>query len=273
MPQEDMLTAREATKAFRDAGLSETTFRKRVKDGKIEKHLPKGRERGALYPRDQVLAIIAETAKEPKRHPKPHFSLKPTTFTQATPQEMSEIALLLETFYTTKINIEKRAAWIERNSEIAYILRCEGKAVGCAFLMPLTQEKIMTILSREVKPPTRPGEILLYESGKTVHLYLRSVVVWQGASKKQRRYWAARLILGLAKAVIGLGARGVIIEKIYAQVDTKAAEQVLKRIGFMQITSATVWKNFMLDMTASGAELAMRYKKALTAWHLQYEEE
>ena len=131
----------------------------------------------------------------------------------------------------------------------------------------------MTILSKQVKPPTRPGEILLYESGKTVHLYLRSVVIWQETSKKQRRYWAAKLILGLAKAVIGLGARGVIIEKIYAQVDTKAAEQVLKRIGFMQVASETDWKNFMLDVTSSGAELVIRYKKALNAWRTQYEEE
>ncbi len=273
MQQEDMLTASEATNAFRDAGLSETTFRKRVKDGKIEKHLPKGRARGALYPKAQVLAAIGEAAKEKKPAiRKPRYDLKPTTFRQATTQDMPEIAVLLETFYKAKISVPKRAAWIERNPESAYVLRCEDKVVGCGFIMPLTPQKIMTIFAQAVKPATLPEEILLFELGEPLHLYIRSVGVLQSVDKKQRTYWALRVIIGLANVVIGLGARGIVVEKLYAQGDTKAGEHALKLLGFTQITSDTHRKNFMMDIVTSGSELARRYKRALNVWRTQYEE-
>jgi hypothetical protein len=274
MQQEDMLTAREATNAFRDAGLSETTFRRRIKDGKIEKHLPEGRTRGALYPKAQVLAAIGEAAKEkkPTRHSRPRSGLKPTTFRKATTQDMPGMAMLLETFYKAKISVPKRSAWIERNPECAYVLRCEDKVVGCGFIMPLAPQKIMTIFAQAVKPATLPEEILLFEPDEPLHLYVRSVGVLQSVSKEQRTYWAVKMIIGLANVVIGLGARGIVIGKLYAQGDTKAGEHALKLLGFTQITSDTYRKNFMMDVATSGSEVAVRYKRALNAWRTQYEE-
>lgn len=201
-------------------------------------------------------------------------ALLPTTFTRATAQDMPEIAALLETFYNAKISVEKRAAWIRRNAETTFVLRCNGKVVGCAFIMPLTREKILSIFSNQVKPATRPEDILLYESNKPVHLYVRSVgVLQQSVSKKQRKYWALRLLLGLVEAVVGLGARGIIVENIYAQGDTKAGERALKIMGFTQIASATNRKNFVMDIATSGSPLATRYKNALNQWRAQNDEE
>jgi hypothetical protein len=272
---EELMTAQEAAQAFIDAGLSEPTFRRRVHAKQIDSFLPEGRRRGALYPRSQVLAAIGVKSRKNRKRRKSTVSIKPSTFSQATPQDMVEIASLLISFYTSRISVEKRAAWIERNPEIAFVLRSEGKAVGCAFIMPLTEEKIFQILSSQVKPPTRPHEILLYEPGKHVSLYVRAVGVLQAVSKEQRRHWAARLITGLAKAIIGLGTRGIYIEKIYAQGDTKAGERALRSIGFMQIeiNALTTRKNYMLDVTQSGSVFAMRYKHALNTWRALNEEE
>jgi hypothetical protein len=278
MPEENekLLTSKEAIKIFVDAGLSEPTFRRRVHEGKIEKRSQQNRARGALYPESQVRAAAAQNKSgEKKLKKKTKSQLPPTAFSRATVQDMPEMAVLLETFYRAKISVPKRAAWIERNPDIAYILRCEGQVVGCAFIMPLPIDKILQILSSQVKPPTRPAEIDLYESGKQVNLYVRAVGVLQSVSKDQRKHWAARLILGLANAVIELGKRGVYVEKIYAQGDTPLGEKALKMIGFMQvdINAPTDRKNFMMDVAQSGSVFAMRYKHVLNTWRAQNEEE
>jgi N-acetylglutamate synthase-like GNAT family acetyltransferase len=262
--QRDLMTSQEAKQAFLRAGLSEATFHRRVHAGQIEGILPEGRQRGALYPREQVLAAIGEKIKKPGKK-KSTISLKSATFSKATVQDMPEMAALLETFFS-RISIEKRAAWIERNPEIAYILRSGGKAVGCAFIIPLEEQKIMQILNAQIKPPTRPQDIDIYEPGKHYYLYIRSVVVLQSVSKPQRKHWAARLISELIRKIVELGARGIIIEKIYAQTDTRRVEHLLKVLGFTQIISATESKNFMLDIATSGSVFAIQYKQALNMW-------
>ncbi len=273
-PQE-LMTAQEAIQAFTLAGLSGPTFRRRVRSGHIESILPDGRQRGALYPRSQVLAAIHEKSKGMKRRRKSTSHIKPSTFSRATPQDMKEIAPLLVSFYAARIDPQKRAAWIERNPEVAFILRCEGEAVGCAFVLPLPEQKILEIFSSQVKPPTRPHEILPYEPGKHVHLYVRAVGVLQTVSKEQRRHWAARLIKELARAIINLGERGIYIDKIYAQGDTKAGERALRALGFTQIDlhTPTTRKNYVLDVAQSGSSFAMRYKHVLDVWRSDNEEE
>ena len=266
MQNREMLTAKEATTAFKNAGLSETTFRKRVKDGIIERHIPEGRERGALYPKAQVVAAIENAAKEPKKVKTIQMQLKTATYGKATPQEMPEIAEVLKTFFS-KINIEKRAEWIKRNPNVCSIIKSEDKIVGCAFIMPLEEQKITQILDSLIKPPTRPQDIApTYEPGKHYTLYIRSVVVLQTVPKLQRRHWAAKLISEIIKEIIAMGEKGIIIDKIYAQTDTRYVEHLLKGLGFSQMVSPIGRKNFMLDIVTSGSMYAMQYKKALSLW-------
>jgi len=271
------MTSQEAAQAFLEAGLSIPTFHRRVRSGEIESVLPEGKQRGAMYPREQVIAAINKRGNKYRKTKKKVTNsnpLKPSTFSQATIEDMPEMATLLETFYNAKISIEKRGAWIQRNPQVAYILRHEGKLVGCTFLMPLSEEKITQILTSQIKPPTKPDEISLYEPGKHYTLYSRATGVLQSVNKKQRRHWAARLITGLINAVIELGRHGIIIDKIYAQGDTKAGEHALRSLGFMQIelNAPTTRKNFVLDMVKSGSLHATKYKAALNTWRAQNEE-
>ncbi|HEY7415984.1 MAG TPA: GNAT family N-acetyltransferase [Ktedonobacteraceae bacterium] len=260
----DLMTSQEAKQAFLRAGLSEATFHRRVNAGLIESVLPEGRQRGAMYPREQVLAAVESKIRK-SRKKKSTINLKPTTFSKATVQDIPEIATLLKTFFS-RISIEKRAAWLERNPEIAYILRSEGKVVGCAFILPLEEQKITQILNAPIKPPTRPQDIGIYEPGKHYCLYIRSVVVLQSVPKPQRKHWAARLISELIREIIEMGARGVIIDKVYAQTDTRRVEHLLKLLGFTQAMSVTESKNFVLDIATSGSVFATQYRKALNRW-------
>jgi N-acetylglutamate synthase-like GNAT family acetyltransferase len=260
----DLITSQEAKQVFIRAGLSEATFHRRVKAGRIESILPEGRQRGAMYPREQVIAAVGSNIKK-KRKRKSTIILKSTVFRKATIQDMPVMAALLETAFS-RISIEKRAAWMERNPDIVYLLESEGRVVGCAFILPLEEQKILQILNAQIKPPTRPQDIHIYEPGKYYSLYVRSVIVLQSVSKSQRKHWAARLIAELIREIVELGARGIIIDKIYAQTDVKRVEHLLKMLGFTQIVSATENKSFMLDIAASGSVFAMQYKKALNTW-------
>ena len=277
--QEDLMTAQQAISAFIDAGLSEPTFRRRIKEGLIKGELPKGRQRGALYPKSQVLAAITYKKKKPQKTSRAHrrkqfekIPLIPTTFTSAIPMDMPAIADFLETLFDSRPNVERWSAWIERNPEVAYILRSNDNVVGCGFILPLTEKKILSILAEEVTPITNPDEIFAYGPGTSLCLYVRSIgVVQRDVNPKQRTYWAERLILGLTKLVISLGARGVIIERIYGRSDTKAGERTMRILGFTQIPTITSHKNFCIDIATSGLESVIRYKHALDQWRAKHE--
>ena len=262
--REELLTSQEAKEAFLKAGLSEATFHRRVQRGEIHSILPEGRKRGAHYPKSDVIASIQKTGRTPKKVNVTRL-VKTAEFSKATVQEMPEVGALLGTFFS-KINIEKRKAWIERNPAICSILRSEGKIVGCAFLLPLPEEKILHILNAQIKPPTRPSDILLYEPGNHYCLYIRSVVVLQSVSKLQKRYWAAKLIGELIREIERMGGKGLLIEKIYAQTDTRHVEHLLKGLGFTQIISPTAASNFMLDIATSGSLHARKLRMAMNVW-------
>lgn len=269
----DLMTAQEARDAFKNAGLSPATFHRRVNEGMIESFLPQGRQRGAYYPRNQVLAAIGQ--RSAKKATKPSASrVKHTTSTYATVEDMSEIALLLETLYGVKTSAKKRRTWVERNPEIVHILVSEEHIVGCAFLLPMAEATILNSLNSEVKPTVSPDEIFQYTPGSTVCLYLRSAGVMHAVSREQYHYWTAMLILKIIHSVVKLGERGITIQKIYAQGDAKHYQQALKLLGFVQIASpSTLHRNFMLDVSVSHERSVVLYRQALNTWRSQNQEE
>jgi N-acetylglutamate synthase-like GNAT family acetyltransferase len=217
-----------------------------------------------LRRKSEVLASINKTGKARKKVKLTHI-VKSAEFSKATIQDMPEVGELLRTFFS-KINIEKRRAWIEKNPEICTILRSDDKIIGCAFIVPLLEEKIMQILNAQIKPPTRPSDILLYEPGKHYCLYIRSVVVLQSVPKIQKRYWAAKLIGELIREIEKMGKKGILIDKIYAQTDIRHIEHLLKMLGFTQIISPTAANNFVLDIAISGSLYAIKFRKSINTW-------
>jgi hypothetical protein len=269
----DLMTAQEARDAFKNAGLSPATFHRRVNEGMIESFLPQGRQRGAYYPRNQVLAAIGQ--RSAKKATKPSASrLKHTTSTYATVEDMSEIALLLETLYGVKTSAKKRRTWVEKNPEIVHILVSEEHIVGCAFLLPMAEATILNSLNSEVKPTVNPDEILRYTPSTQCCLYLRSAGIMHAVSREQFHCWTAMLILRIIRSVIDLGKKGVTVDKIYAQGDAKHYQRALKLLGFVQIASqSTLHKNFMLDLSVSHEHSVVLYKQALNTWRSQNQEE
>ena len=65
------ISHREALRLFAATGLSDASFSRKVAEGKIEKRLPEGRQRGSLYREDQILEIVQKyEAKKRKKQMK-----------------------------------------------------------------------------------------------------------------------------------------------------------------------------------------------------------
>ena len=266
----DMITAQEARKLFRQAGLSPATFHRRVNEGKIESLLPEGRQRGAMYPKNQVLAALGKRGVKAKMPPKPQ--VKGATFIKMKPEDVVLTAPVAEEAFGGYLNIERWSSLIAKNPDMGYMLVSEGKVVGCGFLMPLTEEKIRDIFSKEVTPPTFPEEVQEYQPGKEYYLYARTIAVTKrGVSTTQSRFWGSLLIRNLMKTVLLLASRGIIIKKIYGRSDTPEGFKLMHDMGFTQIRTNTTHKNFVIDVETSGLDIILQYEKLLNQWRQKYE--
>jgi hypothetical protein len=258
---QELITAGQAEEIFVRNGLSKATFRRRVDSGKIEKIVSDGKTRGALYPKQQVLNV----ARGKKLH-----SFAPVVSQQATPDNMSSIAPVIEKLFGVYPDVDRWKSWMQANPEAGFLIQTEEEVVGCGFLLPLAEEQILTILGQEVTPPTKGSDVQSYSAGQSYCIYARSIGVLQPKTmpKEERRYRAGVLLKRIVSAVIDLGNQGIIIKKIYARSDTVDGERTMKALGMTQIRTTTSHQNFVIDVEQSGLPMVVKYREKL-AHYLQ----
>jgi hypothetical protein len=256
----EFITSKQAEELFAQNGLSRSTFRRRVYEGKIDRVVSENRQRGALYPRAQVLAAIRGEVR----------NIVPACAMQATVEDMPFMADVIEALFGSYPDVPRWQGWMIANPKSGFIVRTKENIVGCGFLLPLYEGYIKALLAQEVTPPTRGSDVLSYEPGQHYCLYARSIGVYQ--EKENRRYWAAMLLRHMVEFVIDLGNHGIIIDKIYGRSDTLAGERCMRSLGMTQIATTTSHKNFMIDVGTSGLAWAVKYKRNLGRW-LEYKGE
>jgi hypothetical protein len=241
-----------------------------VGEDKIERWIPPDTKQG-FYKASDVHKLMRKWQKEAiEKQGSRQFRL-PVKFRRMEIEEMSVVAEILHELFDTYPNIEQWQDRIRANSEIGYVVTENNVIVGCGFIMPHTEEKILSILSVEETPITYPHEILPYEPGKQIYLYLRSVGVKQkGIPSEKKRRWAQVLIIGILKEIVKLGNRGIIIDKIYARSDTFQGERMMHRLGFTRLVTNTSHENFVVDIKTSGLTFAKQYKLGLAKWQTKY---
>jgi len=270
--QARFISHRDALRLFSATGLSEATFTRKVAEGKIERRLPDGRQRGSLYREDQILEIVQKHLEKKQKKQKKRGTRSLVQFRRMNLEDMPIVADILHELFDGYPNIPQWQERMKANPDIGYVVTDDGIIKGCGFTMPHTEEKILSIFPLEETPITHPHEILSYEPGAKVCLYLRSVGVRQkGVPAEKKKVWAQVLIIGLLKEMVKLGSRGIIIEKIYARSDTFQGERMLHRLGFTRLTTTTSHENFVIDVAPSGLTFMKQYKMALARWRTKYE--
>ncbi len=161
---------------------------------------------------------------------------------------------------------QTRIAWMERNPDICYVSKYQGKVVGYTTILPLEQDKIERILSNEdfVKD-IKPEEIKPFDSKTPVDIYIMTMVTDPNLSRVQKRTFGANMVRKLEEVILGLGKRGVSINNLYARSDTPDGVRILRKMGFMEIPSVTSLRNFVINVEESGVPLIQEYKVLLAS--------
>ncbi len=178
MSQEDFFTWSEAVKAFVDAGLSESTLRRRVNEGAISAILPEGRVRGKLYPKAQVLAALPRKAAK---------KITETDIPGATDWvQERDLPNLLKLDYEmygieNTVDISITHAWWQKNPYMCRILFDKNDREniwGAITIMPMREETIFKILRDELREKEiKPDDILTYEKEGKYQGYIPSAMI------------------------------------------------------------------------------------------------
>lgn len=184
MTVSNFYTAAEAIERLEGAGLSESTFYRWVREGIISKELPKGRQRGALYPRTEVEEAIA---REGRVLPS-NTVVQPAQQTEGvtdwiTAADLPYVLALDYEMYGPDgyVDISITRTWWEKNPYMCRILY-DGKdrryIWGALTVMPLKEETILRLLRDEMKEKEiTPADILTYEPGQRYYGYIASATV------------------------------------------------------------------------------------------------
>jgi hypothetical protein len=240
-------------------GMTYSALRNQVEAKNIRSFIPKGKHQ-AVYVKEDVdqlareLKIFMATKKR-----------NPTTFMKATTrEEVFETTKLSDAIFGGHIDVDRQMRWLQKNPDLIYIAKNEGKVVGYAIILPLSHKKIEKLLrEEEYVIDAEPEEIEEFKRGETIHLYMGAIGVIPGVTIAEKRAYGAKLVSGLMRVIINLGRQGVIIKTITARSTKPDGIRLLRELGFTELLSTTEKKNFMVDVEKSGIKEIMQYKQAL----------
>lgn len=240
-------------------GITQGMLYNYVRNGTLKPVVPPGKRQG-VYPRKDVdqLARELQLFMDVKRK-------QPTTFTKViTREEVFETAKLSDDIFGGHIDVDRQMRWIEKNPDIMYVAKSEGKVVGYVIILPLKPERIEKLLREEERTiDLEADDIEVFQPGVPLHLYGGAIGVLIGLSLAEKRAYGARLVSGLVDVLLDMGRKGIVIETFTARSTKPDGIRLLRSLGFTQIPSTTEKKDFILDVRKSGAREVMQYKRAL----------
>ncbi|MBA2677279.1 MAG: hypothetical protein H0U76_02605 [Ktedonobacteraceae bacterium] len=244
-----------------------------VDKGRIKHVVPPGRKHGFYLKAD-----VDKLANELQAFFDLEEETEETVFTTATAKDLSAcIALNRELFSDAhnsaddKTLIKKWATWLKKNPEIIYILKREKEVIGIATVLPFmpNSERFEHALLEDVSfllgdVNLSTDDIEMYTHGNRVQLYIAEIGIKQSLSRDIKRREGATLISKCMQAIVDLGKRGVIIDRVTSVGASKSGIKLLQHIGFSQVKFPRQdTKLFVLDMQESGARTAEAYREAL----------
>ena len=244
-----------------------------VKKGQIHYLQIEGREHGFYLKKDvdelanrlNAFLNIEEDEKDEEA----------TNFTVAMIEDLPGIAEIGNAIFSPNSNSNGtvivpnwRYILFEKNPEAQYALKQGNKVVGFATTLPLkpNSDKLEILLRSETVSQANitADDIEIFVLGKHIHLYIGAVAIKPGINIHKKRYYGAKLVSGLIKAIINLGRRGVIIEDISATGQTRSGIQLLRAFGLHEIPARVEGNRaFTMNTEESGSPLSMQYKQVL----------
>jgi hypothetical protein len=202
MPAKDYIKYAEAVKLFMEAGLSETTFRRKVQEHPIARTMPEGRSRGALYSTLDVKAAIEQSRKEAASKDLLQHDTKQNL--QDEEEGQTDWVKFADEPYAYVLDCELYGVenavspsitwtWWEKNPHACRILYNKNNRKdiwGLLSIIPMEEETIFRLLRGEMEEKEIAAEqVLKYEPG---HIY--SCYVAAASMRPDKRIYFGRLL-------------------------------------------------------------------------------
>ncbi len=234
-----------AQEAMRKLGISKSTFYYYVEEGRIHKHLPPHRKRGAFFLASEIdeMANAQQSLRQPLSEGK-----QKTVFRSANNEDIQEIYELAQ--YDRKSL--KHSGAVAENSptyvstshaaigpimpdlEIGHVLIRDGHIIGFFSILPLKYETLMRILKKDVNiDEIIPKELLQYEPEEHVQCF-----IWKVVADFDNKHIGAHLINKMLTFFHTLGKQGVEIDGVYAVATSREEVKFCRRAGFRANSSA-----------------------------------
>jgi excisionase family DNA binding protein len=256
------------TEAARRLNLSNAMVRRYVEKGKLRYMTPEGREHGFYLKKDvdtlanELNAFLNIEDEEEK------VTLH---LVAATKEDLAEIAKIANALFApgNKVTIPNwRYMLLERNPEAQYALKQSDRVVGFATILPLKPGT--TAIERLLRSDTvsqaniTASELEIFEPGKHMDLYIGAIGIDPRLEKHQRRRYGAALASRLISAIVDLGKRGVVLDRVVAMGATHNGIRLLQTFGLYGIEPKAPGKRaFVMNIAESGSPVSMQYKEAL----------
>lgn len=182
--RDEWLTSEQGIKCYKQAGLSENTFFRHVREGKIKKSLAIGRERGAMYDGNDIRKIADAQGEHKKKSVIASNGPRDTLIEWVQVNDVPATVALDFLLYqeTTIADINQYAAWVRKNPYIslaAFDAKDRRTVLSYIALLPLPENVILDILrndraemdikAEEIKVYSEPGPYSLLVESAAAH--------------------------------------------------------------------------------------------------------
>jgi hypothetical protein len=232
--EEEMMTSEQGIKLYAEVGLSENTFYRNAREGKIKKTLPEGRQRDALYRAEDIRNIVEFYRRKRKDRVQAIRTKKEergkTDWVQA-----GDLPYLLALDYEMfgideAVDLSITHAWWKKNPTMCRVLYNAGNRKdiwGYLTIIPMEEETIFKLLRREMhERDIRTHHILTYEENRTYTVYANAIVI-----KPEHQAFLRILINSVLKYWCDHYPK-VKIRKLYAYADSDEGWNLIRHLFF-----------------------------------------
>jgi len=246
--------------ALAKLGMTKGRFQYWIRSGKVKKITPPNSKQGVYLKKEiddlarEMLAFMIGEENEGIR------------FMKATVDDIQEEYDLATFMFGNAVHdLPTRHAWLEKNPDIDFIVRDQGRLVAFINILPAKHDTIMRFMRGEIRGWDIPAEdVVPFTPGSQIECILMGMATTPEADITKRAYYGRRLIIGLMRFIHELAEKNITITKFYATSVTPTGIAILHNGGFQVIGQLGKRTAFMLDVMNSDTPLAVQYRELLS---------
>lgn len=241
-------------------GLASSTFGYYVEIGRIKRTVPPLRSEGH-YNKEEIdrlateLALVLHTSRE-----------EATTIETrvARPRDAEGIVSVLTDMGWPTATARQRRAFYKANPYIDYVVTLGTEVMGYINAAPYTPDVMEAMLAGKMRSwQVQPADIMAYERGKSVDLYV-GIATRKNIPNHTQRF-GFRLISGFLAFIEDLGRQEIFIRRLYAASDQPDGMKLCQDLGFELLPreEGDLFNRYCLDLETSHSLFAQRYRSAI----------